>query len=140
VVVGANSGRSCPTRERYPETVVEYVAEEPWTFSAELVLPLASARATVWEYGPGPGPFRSLANDWRGWDGERSYSSLEGQLHLNCRHDGKGLVEIRVTFRSPEPPGWSLSATINLGAGAHLEGPLTRSWLSWLQDLVDSAK
>jgi hypothetical protein len=104
-----------------PRDVVEYVAEEPWTFSAELVLPLASARATVWEYGPGPGPFRSLANDWRGWDGERSYPSLEGQLHLSCRHDGKGLVEIRVTLRSPEPPKWSLSATINLGAGAHLE-------------------
>jgi hypothetical protein len=56
---------------------------------------------TVWEYGLGPGPFiRSLANDWRGWDEDRSYSSLEGQLRLDCRHDGKGLVEIRLTLRS----------------------------------------
>jgi hypothetical protein len=91
---------------------------EPWSFSAELALPTATASGSVWEYGPGIAPFfRSLANDWKGWEGERSYSSLEGQLHLQCRHDGKGIVELQVTLGKPEPPSWALSATMTIGAG-----------------------
>jgi hypothetical protein len=96
--------------------------EEPWSFSAELILPMASASSAVWEYGAGPAPFfRTLADDWRGWEGECSYSSLEGELHLSCRHDGKGLVQVNVTLGTSQPPKWSLSATMTLGAGAHLE-------------------
>jgi hypothetical protein len=98
-------------------------SREPWSFSAELALSTAMASGSVWEYGPGIAPFfRSLANDWRGWEGERSYSSLEGELLLQCRHDGRGLVEFRVTLGRPELPSWALAATMTFGAGAHLEG------------------
>src|SRR5579862_2680012 len=50
------------------------------------------------------------------------YSSFEGELRLSCRHDGKGLVQVNVTLGTSQPPKWSLSATMTLGAGAHLEG------------------
>jgi hypothetical protein len=49
------------------------------------------------------------------------YQSIEGELHLSCRHDGTGTVSCEVTLRNPAAPEWSLEAVIEFGAGAHLE-------------------
>lgn len=32
--------------------------------------------------------FRQLAADWRGWDGERTYESIDHDLRLTATHDG----------------------------------------------------
>lgn len=39
--------------------------------------------------------FQGLADSWRGWEGDRCFSSLEGELDITARHDG----HIRLTIR-----------------------------------------
>ena len=95
---------------------------EPWSYDAALTVELTKASVSVWDYGAGPaGFFQSLADDWKGWDGERSWSSLEGQLVIEARHDGKGLIICEVAIGSKIPPAWSLRASTTFGAGTHME-------------------
>jgi Family of unknown function (DUF6228) len=62
--------------------------------------------------------FRRLADDWRGWEGERTWSSLEGDLDLAATHDGLGHVALRVRLRSgPYEEDWLATGTIWLEAG-----------------------
>jgi hypothetical protein len=35
-----------------------------------------------------------LAGSWRGWEGERKWTSLEGDIELTATHDGRGLVAL----------------------------------------------
>jgi hypothetical protein len=95
---------------------------EPWSFQATLTTEDANATAIVWEYRRGPEVFfRELADAWQGSEGEKSYASLEGELRLDCRHDGRGLVVCDVSLGRQSPPTWRLSAELSFGAGAHLE-------------------
>ena len=62
--------------------------------------------------------FRRLADDWRGWDGERTWSSLEGDFDLVATHDGLGHVAVQVRLRSgPYAEDWVATGTIWLDAG-----------------------
>ena len=62
--------------------------------------------------------FRRLADDWRGWEGERTWSSLEGDFDLAATHDGLGHVALQVRLRSgPYAEDWLLTSTIWLDAG-----------------------
>jgi hypothetical protein len=77
-----------------------------------------------------PGPplatyFRALADAWRGFDGIKRFASLEGQLTIEARHDGRGTVWCDIGLGQPWPPEWELSASLDLGAGAHLDGLAT---------------
>ena len=56
--------------------------------------------------------FRGLASDWRGWQGERSYESLDHDLRLAAAHDGH--VQLAVRLREVRPDGWSATAVIRL--------------------------
>lgn len=60
--------------------------------------------------------FEGMADDWRGWDGERSYESLEGDLRLSARHDGhmRLVVELR---EWTGPTGWTARADLILDPG-----------------------
>src|SRR5690348_15956115 len=46
--------------------------------------------------------FDELARDWRGWDGERTWASLEGEATVTAVHDGLGTVELRVRLQKHE--------------------------------------
>ena len=93
-----------------------------WKYEATLSIPAASATSEVYDLGDRLGPFfRELADAWNGFDGVKEYSSLEGQLHLACTHDGVGTVSCVVTLRQPWPPDWRLQAVVEFGAGAHLD-------------------
>ena len=86
------------------------------------VIEASRASVGVWDYGAGPAAFfRTLADDWRGWEGERCWSSLEGQLVIVPRHDGKGLVLCEVTIGTAIPPTWSFTAEMTFGAGAQMD-------------------
>jgi hypothetical protein len=62
--------------------------------------------------------FRRLAEDWRGWDGERGWSSLEGDFDLSATHDGLGHVALAVRLRSgPYEEDWLVQGTIWVDAG-----------------------
>jgi hypothetical protein len=64
-----------------------------------------------------------LSDAWQGSDGARNFVSMEGELTISCRHDGKGAVECTVSLVRPfwNPPSWTVTADMNFGAGAHLE-------------------
>jgi hypothetical protein len=64
--------------------------------------------------------FAELAEDWRGWDGERVWVSLEGELAARATHNGLGTVELVVTLGELEPKAtgmWSAQASLFLDAG-----------------------
>ena len=79
-----------------------------------------------------PRYFHDLSNSWRGWAGEKTFESLEGELLLSATHDGLGTVELWVTLRKPTPPSWSASASLDLGAGADLEA-VAKSISDWVE-------
>jgi hypothetical protein len=61
--------------------------------------------------------FRGLDRDWRGWTGDRGWSSMDGGCKIGARHDGVGHISVTVSLRGPgidrsatEP--WSASLTV----------------------------
>jgi hypothetical protein len=92
-----------------------------WIYTATLVLENARASLRLWDHGRGLAElFRRVASDWRGFSDSRSFASLEGNLCIDCTHDGIGTVEIEVVLRDPSPPTWSTAATLHFGGGADL--------------------
>src|SRR4030095_2920760 len=65
-----------------------------------------------------PNFFRRLAADWKGWDGTRTWSSLEGEFELSCEHDRVGHVTTMATIRSNHGGhGWTGQIRFDLPAG-----------------------
>ena len=93
-------------------------------FTAEIEDKGLSASATVvtMETEAGLAAFvTSLGNDWRGWEGTRSWSAIEGHLHINAEHDPTGKVDLLVELRqSPYPGAWSARVSITIAAGEEL--------------------
>jgi hypothetical protein len=84
---------------------------------------LTAQQVVVHHYATGFGDllefFDRLAEDWRGWAGERTFTSLEGDLALTATHDGH--VQLRVTLRqSAIPGGWTAEAHVRLDPGEQL--------------------
>lgn len=46
--------------------------------------------------------FEDLAENWKGFDGEKEWSSLEGEFCLNCTSDNLGHFALEVTLRNNE--------------------------------------
>jgi hypothetical protein len=64
------------------------------------------------------GFFRDLATNWRGWQGKKEWSSLEGELRFAATSDSTGHTSLSVRLRSgPYPFDWSLSAVLLIEAG-----------------------
>jgi hypothetical protein len=92
---------------------------------AHLVVGSLAARVRFYSYETrelGLGEFfTDLAKHWRGWDGEKTWESLEGDLVLSASHDGLGhvklTVELRDRFRDIEY-GWLARAALLLEAGS----------------------
>lgn len=66
--------------------------------------------------------FGGLAASWRGWDGDRTWASLEGDVVITASHDGAGtiamLVELRDRPRVRQEPDWRAALVLTLDAGA----------------------
>jgi len=62
--------------------------------------------------------FEGMLRDWRGWEGERAWSSLEGELGLLAQHDGH--VRLRVALRDSVHSTWTVSAELTIDAGEQL--------------------
>lgn len=43
--------------------------------------------------------FEDLAKNWKGFDGEKEWSSLEGEFNLSCTSDSLGHFALEVTIR-----------------------------------------
>lgn len=67
--------------------------------------------------------FGNLASAWRGWDGDRSWESVDGDLRIEARHV-YGHVHLRVTLRAPGAgwgdDGWSANAHVKVDPGEQL--------------------
>jgi Family of unknown function (DUF6228) len=60
----------------------------------------------------------ALDADWRGWDGERTWQSMEQELHLAATHDKRNTVVVRVTMEDGAPPRWRCESELELDPGA----------------------
>jgi Family of unknown function (DUF6228) len=63
--------------------------------------------------------FTGLAADWRRWEGERVYESLEHDLRFAAVHDGHVRLNVRL-WQSSDPQGWSVETRLALGPGEEL--------------------
>jgi hypothetical protein len=61
---------------------------------------------------------RDLADDWRGWEGDRTWQSEEAELRLTARHNGTNTVLVRVEMEDGAPPRWRCEAELELDSGA----------------------
>jgi Family of unknown function (DUF6228) len=62
--------------------------------------------------------FADLAMSWRGWDGVKEKSSLEGHLELSASSDPLGHIRIRVVLRGIDASSaWRAETDLYLEAG-----------------------
>lgn len=63
--------------------------------------------------------FDEMASSWRGWVGEREFSSLEGELEITATHDGHVRMSVRLS-QSSGPGEWTVDAKLTIDAGEDL--------------------
>ena len=61
--------------------------------------------------------FGDLANNWKGWQGKKEWSSLEGELKLKASCDHLGHIFLSVHLINGAPPIWEIQADLTLEAG-----------------------
>jgi Family of unknown function (DUF6228) len=62
-----------------------------------------------------------LAKHWKGWEGQKSWTSLEADLTIVARFEGFGRVVLSVELRGPDAPfAWTFSAAITTDPGAQM--------------------
>ncbi|MDQ3685222.1 MAG: DUF6228 family protein [Acidobacteriota bacterium] len=62
--------------------------------------------------------FEELATSWKGWEGAKEWSSVEGDFSLSCKSDGLGHVAIEVTLKSGlYEDDWRVKAVVHVDAG-----------------------
>jgi hypothetical protein len=59
-----------------------------------------------------------LDADWEGWEGERTWRSMERELHIAAVHDKTNTVLLRVTLEDGAPPHWRCEAELEVDPGA----------------------
>lgn len=80
-----------------------------------------SAEALV-DFSPNGNPtafLEDLANNWKGWEGEKKFETYESELIIEASHDGRGHIDLQVylsTNQEPRNP-WNVKALIELEAG-----------------------
>ena len=62
--------------------------------------------------------FDDLAANWKGWEGVKERSSVEGDFALSCTSDGLGHVAVEVMLKSGVcEDDWRVKAVIHVEAG-----------------------
>lgn len=98
--------------------------------TARLVAPGLSAERLVYEpeecggYASLASFFEEMAVSWRGWEGEREFYSLEGDLAMTAVHDGHVRIAARLTEHSG-PDQWTVQAKVVIDAGEDLTNAAT---------------
>ena len=81
--------------------------------------------------------FADFAENWKGWEGSKRWSSLEGELSLEAHSDTLGHVYVTVVLREGAPAHWTLCAELVLESGmlpklaarARAFGNLAEGWI-----------
>jgi hypothetical protein len=90
------------------------------SFSAILESVKFSGRTSVSTYHSGPPSalFDEMARDWMGWEGTKTWASLEHELRIEATEDLTGHISLVVIMRDCcDPADWRLKATLELEAG-----------------------
>lgn len=61
--------------------------------------------------------FAEIARDWRGWPGNRTWESLEGDLSLRLSADGRGHVSVHVLLMLDMMHDTTVEMTLMVEAG-----------------------
>lgn len=63
--------------------------------------------------------FECIAANWKGWDGEKKWSSIESDLMLTATSDNLGHITLEVAiFKNHPDNDWNISAPVHLDAGS----------------------
>ena len=62
----------------------------------------------------------SLATDWRGWDGTRTWHSLEDQMHIEATHHRNRVELLFIVWRDSMPDEWQVRFPILVAPGESL--------------------
>lgn len=117
MIVSVDRGRQLELRGDIPRGLTGY---DGCTFTAKLTGPGLEAAVDVYDINPERWTklFRALAQDWRGWRGERSLESLEGHLRLACTADRTGHITFGVRLRHMViGDDWRVDAELHVEAG-----------------------
>jgi hypothetical protein len=61
--------------------------------------------------------FAGLAANWKGWSGQREWTSFERDLKLSAQSHHTGHIDLHVNLNHGAPPYWELQFGIALEAG-----------------------
>lgn len=90
-------------------------------FDAQLTGDAVSAKKGIWGYTDTNDLvrlFESMAQDWRGWNGERHWASIEGDFDITATSDNLGHIRLDVVILNNNPEDdWQVNAPIYLDAG-----------------------
>jgi hypothetical protein len=106
-----NGTELCLSTENFPESE---------KLDVSLTAPNCSARLAASTYVNGSPAllFRKMAANWRGWDGEFFWGTLEGEFKMTATTDRLGHVELWVGIRGDTSPhDWELKALLHFEAG-----------------------
>ena len=87
---------------------------------AEFYAPWVNAAAQVYMLGGCDGLahfWSELAENWQGWEGVRTWGSLEGTLELRAASDRLGHVTLEVRLDDGAPFRWRIQGILALEAG-----------------------
>jgi Family of unknown function (DUF6228) len=81
--------------------------------------------------------FQDIADNWRGWEGEKYWSTLESDLEFKATSDKLGHVRLEFSLKRPYTQfGWVLQAALELEAG-QLDAIAANVRLVWPESIVD---
>ena len=62
--------------------------------------------------------FAYMAKEWKGWDGEIEWASIEQEFSIKCTSDQKGHIAVKLKFSQYEgAEPWDAQVTLNLESG-----------------------
>src|SRR5262245_39099383 len=61
--------------------------------------------------------FADMATNWKGWNGAKTWASLEGELELAAEMDKAGHVGLTVRLRKGAPAAWAVTVELLIEAG-----------------------
>ena len=79
------------TRRSHGETDFDVIVETPM-FTGR-------AEASTFHNGPPVAMFKTMAECWRGWEGEEQWEDLEARVKFSATSDSTGHVKLRVDLR-----------------------------------------
>jgi hypothetical protein len=104
------------------DVAIEFSNVDVDYFSVAVVAHDQSASRRVYAYTDAQGIaqlFAEAARDWKGWEGQKVWESLEGEFRMELTMDRLGQVALRVRIRSgpggPDP--WEHTAELAMEAG-----------------------